>query len=623
MDKTRSAAETAQAFRRHARGWLRRRFPLGAELRGYTRAKLRADLLAGANVALVSIPQAVAFALIAGLPPLMVIMCVVVGGFVAALFSSSHHLVFGPTNSISLVLATTIFALRGSGLAPTHIALLLACLIGLFQLAAGLARLGKLTQFVSHAVIIAYGTAIGLLLALSQVPHLLGLATQPGSPLAGLWQVAGSLADINPWALAMGAVTLLLFHLAEKIAPKVPPELPVLVLLALFARFADLRALGVRTIADEGALAVSLPTFLGIPLNAGSLGLVPPLLGSALAIAILGMLEAVSIAKTLAARSGQRLDANQELVAMGLGNLACSAFGAMPGSASFARSGANLQSGARTQVAALASSLLVLAALFFVTPLVNFIPVPCLAAHLVRIGLRMLDRGRVRIACRATRADAMVFTVTLLAAFFLQLDIAIYVGVGTSLALFLEKAGTPSLVEYGFDGQGQLTQLAGPAARGHAAVAIVHVEGDLFFGAADLLQEQVRLMADDGRTKVVILRMKNARHLDATGVMSLLELHGHLRRTGRHLIISGAGDDVERVLAGSGALAQIGPENVFPAEANLTMSTRRALLRARALLGDEAAPGKAEVRIFYDRPQPAFPNGARSQSPETPEDYQI
>jgi len=618
MDATRGTVKTGNGFRQHARVWLRRRFPLAEELSHYTRGKFRADLLAGANVALVSIPQAVAFALIAGLPPLMVIMCVVVGGFVGALFSSSHHLVFGPTNSISLVLATTIFALRGSDLTPTQLALLLACLIGLIQLAAGLAQLGKLTQFISRSVIIAYGTAIGLLLAVSQVPHLLGLTVPTGSPLAGLWQTGEHLArlDANPWALALGAATLLLFHLAERLAPKLPPELPVLVLLALFARHAGLGALGVRTIADEGALAVSLPTFLGIPLNAGSLGLVPSLLGSALAIAILGMLEAVSIAKTLAARSGQRLDTNQELVAMGLGNLACSAFGAMPGSASFARSGANYQSGARTQVAALGSSLLVLAALFFVTPLVNFIPVPCLAAHLVRIGLGVVDRSRIRIACRATRADAIVFGVTLLAAIFLRLDIAIYVGVGTSLALFLEKASTPSLVEYGFNAQGQLAQLEGPAARGHAAISIVHVEGDLFFGAADLFQEQLRLLADDGRTKVVILRMKTARHLDATAVMSLLELHGYLQRTGRHLIVSGASAEVERVLRESGALAQLGPENFFPAEFNLTMSTRRALLRARELLGESAAA--ADVRIFYDRPQPSL-----AAAPATPEDYQI
>ncbi|MEI6861298.1 MAG: SulP family inorganic anion transporter, partial [Verrucomicrobiota bacterium] len=405
--------------------------------------------------------------------------------------------------------------------------------------------------------------------------------------------------------------------------PKIPAELPVLVLLALYAKYAGLGALGIRTIADEGALAVGLPTFLGLPLDVHHLQVVPPLLGAALAIAILGMLEAISIAKTLAAQSGQRLDANQELVAMGLANLACSAYGAMPGSASFARSGANLQSGARTQVAALASSVLVLGALFFVSPLINFIPLPCLAAHLIRIGLKTLHLTPIRIACRATRSDAIVFVTTLLAAVFLQLDIAIYVGVGISLALFLRKAGAPSLVEYGFDEQGQLTQLGGSSARSHAAISIVHVEGELFFGAADLFQEQVRLLADDRRIKVIILRMKNARHLDATSVMSLLELHAHLRQTGRHLIISGLSPDVERVLWNSGAQETIGRENLFPAEANLTMSTKRALLRARELLREDGETDKPDLRFFYDQARQPAPVGGPAAAPETAEDYQI
>jgi SulP family sulfate permease len=622
MTASGDAADPVGRIQRFSRRWLRERFPLAGELRAYSTAKLRADLLAGATVALVSIPQAVAFALIAGLPPLMVIMCVIVGGFVCALFGASHHLVFGPTNSISLILAATIFSFQGAGLAAPQVAVLLACLIGIFQLGAGVARLGQLTQFVSRSVIIAYGTAVGVLLAATQLPHLLGMAAERENLFGGLGHAAVRLAhlEFNPWAALLGATTLLLFHAVGRLAPKVPPELPVLVLLTLFARAAGLQALGLRTIADEGALAVALPTFMGIPLGYANLNVVPPLLGAALAIAILGMLEAVTIAKTLAARAGQRLDANQELVAMGLANLACSAYGAMPGSASFARSGAAFQSGARTQVAALASSVMVLGALFLVSPLINDIPVPCLAAHLIRIGLKMVDGRQTRIAFRATRSDAVVFTATLLAAFLLKLDIAIYVGVGVSLALFLAKAGTPTLVEYGFDAQGQLVQLAGPAARGDAAISIVHVEGELFFGAADLFQEQVRYLADDGRIRVVILRMKNARHLDATSVLSLLELHTHLRQTGRHLLISGLSADVERVLHDSGALEQIGRANLFPGEINPTISTKRALLRAQELLradGDTAKPG---LRIFYDRPQPS---AGPATTPETPADYQI
>jgi len=601
--------------------------PVVREMRRYSRAKLRADLLAGATVALVSIPQAIGFALIAGLPPEMVIMSVVVGGFLAAVFSTSHHLVFGPTNSISLLTASAVATLPALGLTAPELALVMAFLIGLFQLGAGFAKLGKLTQFVSRSVVIGYGTAIGILLAASQLPHLVGAETTRGNllrSLEGTLQHVVAL-EINGYSLAIGVVTLLLFHVLERIARWVPAELVGLVLISLFTRWVGLDVLGVKTIAGEGELAGALPSFIGMPVGDASVAAVPALLGTALAIAILGMLEAISIGKTLAARSGQTFNANQELMSMGVANLGCSVFGAMPGSASFARSASNYQSGARTQVAAISSSLMVLGALFFVAPLINYLPIPALAAHLIRIGLKMINREQLRIAWNATRSDAIVLVVTMGSAFLFKLDAAIYIGLGLSLALFLKKASAPSLVEYGFNDQGQLAQLEPAAARSDSTISIVHVEGELFFGAADLFQEEVRLRAEAENIRVVILRMKNARHLDATSVMSLLQLHEALKNKGRHLLVSGINPDVERVLRRSGAWAVIGPDNIFPAEANLTMSTKRALQRAKRLLAADGATAKADVRIFYDRKHLDAQGGSASTGPATEQvsDYEI
>lgn len=627
MSTAEAASDAVGHIHRFSKRWMRERFPLLEELRTYNLVKAKADLLAGATVSLVSVPQAIGFALIVGLPPKMVIMSVIIGGLVCALFSSSRHLVFGPTNSISIILAATIYSLRNSGLTPAELTLLLALLIGLFQFTAGIAQLGKLTQFISRSVIIAYGSAVGVLLIAGQVPHLLGIAAgERGSFLVTLGQALLKLVafDFNPYAALMGVATLLLFWAIERFVPKIPAELFGLVFLSLYTQWGDIPSLGIRTIADEGALAVSIPAFIGIPLNATNPSVVTPLIGAALAIAILGMLEAISISKTFAAKSGQRLDANQELVAMGLGNVANSFFGAMPGSASFARSAANFQSGGRTQIAAIASSVIVLLVLGVsrhVSDLINYIPVPSLAAHLIRIGYKMLQREQIRIAWRSTRSDAIVFAVTVGAAFFLKLDTAIYVGIGTSLALFLRKASAPSLVEYGFDAAGNLSELEHRSQRRNAAISIVHVEGELFFGAADLFQEQVRLLADDDNIRVVILRMKNARHLDATSVMSMLQLHEYLEKSGRHLLISGINPDVERVLRASGALEKIGRENIFPAEANLTASTKKALLRASYLLQRKSA----DVRIFYDRKRERAGDSAPATPGDhvNPEDYQI
>ena len=626
MADNENVADTVQGIRRFSKRWLRERFPLADELRVYNREKFRADLLAGATVSLVSIPQAIGFSLIAGLPPLMVIMAVVIGGFVYALFTSSHHVVFGPSNSMSIVIAATIFSFKGGVLAPTEIAILLAFLIGVFQLTGGLAQLGKLTQFISRSVIIAYSTAIGLLLVAGQVSNLFGIpSTGHGNFLQNLWHAFTSLShfELNPYSAMMGVATLLLFYAIEHFVPEVPAELIGLVFLAFFAKWTGLAQLGVHTIRDEGALAVALPSFMGIPFRSTQLDLIPPLLSAALAISILGMLEAVSLGKTLAAKSGQRVDPNQELVALGMANLSNSVFGAMPGSASFARSGANLQSGGRTQVSSLLSSGIVLIALFFVTGVINDIPVPSLAAHLIRIGVKLLNRDQIRIAWRATRSDAIVLVVTIAAAFFLKLDAAIYVGIGTSLALFLRKASAPSLVEYGFDAAGNLSELDDTKQRRNSAISIVHVEGELFFGAADLFQEQVRLLSNDDNIRVIILRMKNARHLDATSVMSLLELNDFLTKSGRFLIVSGINPDVETVLRASGAYDKLGADNIFPAEANLTASTKKALLRASHLLQTR----KADVRIFYDRAKKeSATNAPFNLSPgdhSSPKDYQI
>jgi SulP family sulfate permease len=194
------------------------------------------------------------------------------------------------------------------------------------------------------------------------------------------------------------------------------------------------------------------------------------------------------------------------------------------------------------------------------------------------------------------------------------------VGIGVALALFLQKTSTPLLVEYSFNESGNLAELTDPAKRSHPSISIIHVEGELFFGAADLFQEQVRYLAEDDNIRVFILRMKNARHLDASTVMALENLHDYLQKTGRHLLISGVNEEVERVLRNSGLLDQIGAGNIFPAETNPTISTKRALVRATQLLQTR----KADVRLFYGRKQEkATDPGPPAGAAPLPKDFEI
>ena len=578
------------------------RFPFVSELRHYSWDKLRHDAIAGATLTLVSIPQAIGFALILGLPPMPVILSVVVGGFFSALFFSSYHHVFGPTTSVCLITAATLAANTNLVLHPLQLAAYLAFMIGVVQFIAGLFNFGEVTKFISRSVVVGYTAAIGVLLIFSQLHNGMGFSSPAGEDfLTTLGDVGAAIGvgNFSWWAIGIAVLTLLIFEGIKRVRPTWPEPLLGLGFLAVaalvFAHFHP--EVPFHLVKDEGALAAALPTLKHLPALEDQLPIVRQLAGSALAIAIIGMLEATAITKTLAARSGQHLDPNQELMGMGVGNLAAGLFGLTPGSSSFTRSAVNYQSGAVSQLSSMLSSVTVLLILLFLTPLFNYIPVPALAAHLMRVGYKLINRSQIRVSTRSTRSDAVVFFATLGAALFLKLDTAIYVGIGVALALFLQKTSTPSLAEYTFNESGQLAELRDRKLRPNPQISIIHVEGELFFGAADLFQDQIRRQAEDENIRVFILRMKNARHLDASTVMALESLHDYLRKTGRYLLISGSSPDVTRVLRNSGLLKQIGEENIFPAEINPTIATKRALVRARELL-----PQKADVRLFYGRP---------------------
>jgi SulP family sulfate permease len=603
----------------------RLRFPFVAELGHYSWGKFRADLLAGATLTLVSIPQAIGFSLILNLPPVPVIVSVIIGGFIGALFFSSHHHVFGPTSSISLITAATIANYAGPPMTPLQLAVLLALMIGAIQFLAGLLNFGEITKFISRSVVVSYSTGIGVLLVATQLHNVLGFRVEQNQPfLVNLWQAASSLLEqhFSWWALGIGLLTLAIFEGVRRLRVSWPEALIGLSVVGVAARIAAgfYPRLPFLMVRDVGALTAVWPSFAGLHFGEAELRAVPVLASTAVAIAILGMLEAVAITKSLAAKSGQKIEPNQELAGMGAANIACALFGAVPGSSSFARSAVSFQSGAATQLSSMLSSVVVLGALLFVTPVFDYIPVAALAAHLIRVGLKMINWHQIRVCCRSTRSDAAVFVVTLVACLLLKLDTAIYVGIGVALALFLQKTSTPLLVEYTFNESGNLAELTDPAKRTHPSISIIHVEGDLYFGAADLFQEQVRFIAEDENIRVFILRMKNARHLDASTVMAMENLHDYLRKTGRHLLISGVNDEVEQVLRDSGLLAQLGPANVFPSETNPTISTKRALERATQLLQTR----KADVRLFYGRKQEkATDPGVAAAGQPSPGDFEI
>ncbi len=593
--------------------------PIFRSLYHYSPAALRADLFAGATVALVSIPQTIGFALIIGISPQVVIYAAIVGVFFTALFSSSRHLVTGPTTTISIILASTVLVLEPTGYDPLQIVVTLAFLIGLIQIGAGLIKVGVLNRFISRSVIIGYTTGVCLLIAAGQLNNLLGLRREEGPDLFSILQnLVVRAGEINPWTAGIGVASLALLFVMGRWLPRWPGGLLALIIFGGISAWFDLGRQAVITVGDIGEVLPSLPTFQGAPFPHDMFSLIPLLMSPAFAIAILGMLETVSLSKAVATSSGQKINPNQEILGLGVGNIMSSLFGAIPGSASFARTASNFQSGARTQCAAVFSSLFVAAIVLIFGPWANHIPVATLAALLIFICSRMINPEQIAIAVKSTRSDAAVFFVTFLSALFLSLDTAIYIGIAASLVLFLKKAASPQLVEYAFNERGDLSEVGDSVKRHNNQISIIHVEGELFFGAAEIFQDQIRYIAQDEGIRVFILRLKNARHVDATSIVSLQQLLEFLNKSKRHLLISGINDDVERVLRNSGFLAKIGKENVFRTELNPTMSTKRALLRASHLL----QTGEADIRIFYDRSKTGE-KGTGPKASEGPVDYQI
>ncbi len=555
---------------------------------------LRHDLVAGLTVALMSIPQGMAYAVIAGLPPVYGLYSSIVLTMVFALCGSSRYLVSGPTNAVSIMVASVSLAVVHplADTNPMGVVVLLTFMVGSVQLLLGLLKVGNLSQFISNSVLMGYTAGAGLLIALNQCGPLLGVASvDRGRHL--LVRIGATLAQLpqaNGYAALLGCGTVVLLLAGRRWRPHWPTPLLVMILTAAVAGLFGLEERGVPLV---GHLSAVLPRLEWPPFQ---IGLVADLGSAAIAVALLGCIESLSIAKRIGMVSGRREDSNRDFIGLGLSHMLGSLFQCMPGGGSLTRSMLNYTAGARTRCAGVFSALWVAVILLLFGRWARFIPMASLAGLLVVLGLGLIDVRRIRYAVMATRSDAAVLGATFLATLLLHLDTAIYVGVLSSLALFLRKASAPHLVEYNLQ-EDILREISDPKERMHPAISIIHVEGELFFGAAEIFEDQMRRLVSDGNIRVVILRLKNARHLDATTLAALEGLYRYLEADGRLLLISGASPDVLRVLRRGGLLKVLGAANVFPAEGNLTAATGKALLRAQAFVGKATTP---DLRVFYD-----------------------
>ncbi len=572
----------------------------GPGLAGYLRGDLRADALAGLTVAVMGVPQAMAYALIAGLPPVYGLYTAIVTCIVAALIGSSKHLVTGPTNALCMVvLSLTAHLPEKYGISLIESALLLTFLTGLIQIVFGALRLGGIVRYVSNSVVVGFTAGAGILIAINQIKNLLGVdlsEAHADRSYEVVWATFSHVLEANPYALGLGLLSIAIVLLAPRIDRRLPGSLLAVVIAGtggwLLGWYEDgMGAYRVQIVRDiepiSGDLALfHLPSLVTNP----DYELTRELGTGALALALLGLVEAASIARAVASSSGQRLNFSREFVGQGAANVAGAFFSCFAGSGSFTRTAVCYQSGGQTRMAAVFSALWTALALVSLAPVANLIPKAALAGILVVVAFSMIDKHRLALSWKSGQGSRTVLCGTLASTLVLPLEFAIFVGVFLSLMGVLRTTGKTDLTQLvprddaGFD---ELPfNRAAPS-----PVVTVNLEGDLYFAAADDLDYEL-LKCVTPQTRVVVLRMKRLRAVGSTAMAMLEHFWKLLRGPGIYLVVCGIEDDLQKVLTGSGLRQRIGEQNIFYADNKLFQSTELALARAWSIVEMERRSAK-------------------------------
>jgi len=494
----------------------------------YSTDELRRDAVAGLTVAAISLPQAMAYALLAGVDPRYGLYSAIVVTFVASVFGSSSHLVNGPTAAISLVVFTALAHFDPDQREEAAQAMfLLAVMVGSIQILIAVLRLGDLTRYISESVILGFMAAASIQLGLGQISNALGIRNKGTGDQNFLYRIWLTLTEgdpINLKAVAISAVTVVLaLYLRSVVSRRKLPQLDMFASLAIVAVAAFL--LGWTVPGADGRpviyVAGTVPSSLPAPLVPDiKLSWIPQLLPDSFAIAFLGLLEALAIGKSIAHQTKQQLDYNRQCLAEGLANFAGGFFQSLPGSGSLSRSAINFQAGAVTRFSGVITAALVASAVLLFAPLSRYVPTAALAALLVLTALRLFDLHRIRYTLRATWVDASAFTVTAVSGLALGLDLAILVGVGVSILLFVPRAAKLKGSELILDDNNVVRERL-PTDSPNDGFLIYDLEGELFFGAAPELHRYLTLVEQEAQARKighVLLRLKRVRHPDVVSI---------------------------------------------------------------------------------------------------------
>ncbi len=537
-------------------------------IRHYNANSFLRDFSSGLTVAVVLVPQSMAYAMLAGLPPVIGLYASALAPAIAALWGSSPQLQTGPVAIVSLLVFTSLMPIAQPETEEfITLAAILALLVGIFQLALGIFRLGFIMNFVSHAVVIGFSNAAAIIIASTQIPHLLGIEiTKHEFVFKNFIEIGKNLPQVHPYTALIGIASIVFILLARRIHPLFPGALIAVVVSTLTAYYMGLGEMGVKLVGNipSGLPKPSLPDI--------DLDIVDELMGQGIVIAIIGFMEAYAIAKTMAAQTKFKLDVDQELVGQGLANLVNSFIKGYPVSGSFSRSAVNFLAGAKTGLSSVFTSVFVIVTLFFLAPLLYNLPRAVLAAIVIVAVIGIVKPKAFVQLYKTNPHDGMVAIVTFASSFIMKPDYAIFIGIVLSLVLFLWRSMHPRLVILTRDPKTRTfvnSELFGLP--GCPQILFIRPDASLYFANAEHIIEAVEMQIKrrEDSLKFLIIDGESINHIDATAVDILTEFIEGLESKGIRVYFVNLKTPVREILSRAGIFEVIGDDRVVPSKGSV------------------------------------------------------
>ncbi|MCW8916173.1 MAG: SulP family inorganic anion transporter [Magnetovibrio sp.] len=525
-------------------------FPFLAWLPLITKDTLRADFVAGITGAVIVLPQGVAFAMIAGLPPQYGLYTAMVTPVIAALFGSSRHLISGPTTAISIVVFSAISGYASPGTPEfVSMALTLTFLAGVYQFAFGLARMGMLVNFVSHTVVVGFTAGAAILIVTSQMKNVLGVTAEKGDSFLHTWMNLWAAMDsFNSYVFLIAATTLALALAVKRWMPKIPNLLLALIAGSTLSFVMGGSEHGVKLV---GEIPAHLPPLSSPTFSFTTIKMLAP---EAFAVALLGLIEAVSISRSIAAKSHQRIDSSQEFIGQGLSNLVGSFFSSYAGSGSFTRSGVNYAAGAKTPLSAIFAAIFLMGIVLLIAPLTAYLPLAAMGGVILVVAINLIDVTQIKHVLVTSKSETAILLTTFFSTLFLELEFAIYLGVLLSLIIFLARTSFPEIVTLAPDMDHRyrkniLTDVTTKPLPECPHLKIVRIDMSIYFGSLNHIEKKLYDISEKQGVQHILVMGAGINLVDLSGSEMLLHLAQHLEENGGGLYFCGLKPGVYQSMA--------------------------------------------------------------------------